>query len=327
MNTPSLTPLTALAAADLRHVNEVILASVRQPVPLITDITHHIVRSGGKRLRPCLTIACAKLLGYAGERHIHLAAAVELIHTATLLHDDVVDESTMRRGIETANHVWSNQASVLVGDFLLSRAFQLMVADESIAVLRLLSDASATISQGEVKQLMAAGNVDTTLETYLEIIHAKTAVLFSAACEIAPFIAGEEDKHSHFKAFGTHLGLAFQLVDDALDYMADEASLGKAIGDDLREGKMTMPVILAYSAGNAEEKAFWRRVIEGGDVQDADVAQAITLIARHGTAEATLQRAKEEVAVAAHALEAIGGNTHVTAALHETLAFCVARAH
>ncbi len=327
---PSLQPLLALASSDIELVNGVILGSVQQSVPLITDIAHHIVRSGGKRLRPCLTIACAKLLEYQGSRHINLAASVELIHTATLLHDDVVDESTMRRGLETANNIWSNQASVLVGDFLLSRAFQLMVADESIAVLKLLSDASATISQGEVKQLMAAGDVNTSMETYFEIINAKTAVLFAAACEIAPIIAGAEHLRASFAEFGTHLGIAFQLVDDALDYCADTEDLGKNIGDDLREGKMTLPTIIAYQAGDANEQAFWVRVIEGeviegGAISDADLSHAVALIAKHGAIEQTIKRATIHLQQAATALEAINGEATATDALHSTLAFCLTR--
>jgi octaprenyl-diphosphate synthase len=322
---PSLQPLLDLTSSDIEQVNAVILASVKQSVPLITDIAHHIVRSGGKRLRPCLTIACAKLLRYEGERHINLAASVELIHTATLLHDDVVDESTMRRGIETANNIWSNQASVLVGDFLLSRAFQLMVADENLAVLKLLSDASATISQGEVKQLVASGDVKTSRETYFEIIHAKTAVLFAAACEIAPIIAGAPDLRPYFAQFGTHLGIAFQLIDDALDYCANVEDLGKNIGDDLREGKMTLPVIIAYESGDAMEKSFWQRTIEEGVATDADLEQATTLIAKYNTIAQTMDYAREHLEQALIALNTINGEANATEALQSTLAFCLSR--
>ncbi len=322
---PSLQQLTELTASDILLVNKVILANVEQSVPLITDIAHHIVQSGGKRLRPCLTIACAKLLAYEGVRHINLAASVELIHTATLLHDDVVDESTMRRGLETANNIWSNQASVLVGDFLLSRAFQLMVADEAIPVLKLLSDASATISQGEVKQLVAAGDVNTTSETYFEIIHAKTAVLFAAACEIAPIIAGKPELRPHFAQFGNHLGIAFQLIDDALDYSTNLEDLGKNIGDDLREGKMTLPVIISYAAGNESERAFWQQVIAENVATESDLSHAIALIGKHNAIKYIMEQAKQHLQQASNALNEIGGEQNATNALKSTLAFCLAR--
>jgi octaprenyl-diphosphate synthase len=327
MTPPSLAALQTLTRAEMERVNATVIATATQPVPLITDITHHIVKSGGKRLRPVLTLACAKLLGYEGERHINLAAAVELIHTATLLHDDVVDESTLRRGEETANAIWSNQASVLVGDFLLSRAFQLMVADGSLEVLKLLSDASAVISQGEVKQLMAAGDVTTTRETYLEIITSKTAVLFAAACEIAPILCNRPDLREAFHQFGTALGIAFQLVDDALDYSATTDALGKAVGDDLREGKMTLPVIEAYAKANREEQSFWQRVFDEGGVQDKDVAHAVALLTKHGALTLTLNAAQTYIDDASHILTNLRGDAALTAALQECLAFCIARAY
>jgi octaprenyl-diphosphate synthase len=327
MTTPSLAALQALTHAEMQRVNEAVIAAAAQPVALISDITQHIVKSGGKRLRPVLTIACAKLLGYTGERHIQLAAAVELIHTATLLHDDVVDESTLRRGIETANAIWSNQASVLVGDFLLSRAFQVMVADGSLEVLKLLSDASAVISQGEVKQLMAAGDVTTSRETYLEIITSKTAVLFAAACEIAPILCNRPELRETFRAFGTALGTAFQLVDDALDYSASTHALGKEVGDDLREGKMTLPVIEAYAKATSEERVFWQRVFGEGEVHEADVEHAITLLVKHSALTLTLETARTYADEASHILTELGGDAALNNALHESLAFCIARAY
>jgi octaprenyl-diphosphate synthase len=327
MTTPSLIALQNLTRAEMEQVNDVVMAAATQPVPLITDVTRHIVKSGGKRLRPVLTIACAKLLGYVGERHIHLASAVELIHTATLLHDDVVDESTLRRGEETANAIWSNQVSVLVGDFLLSRAFQLMVADGSLEVLKLLSDASAIISQGEVKQLMAAGDVDTTREIYLEIITSKTAVLFAAACEIAPILCNRPELREAFRRFGTALGIAFQLVDDALDYSATTQALGKEVGDDLREGKMTLPVIEAYKRADAEERAFWQRVFAQGDVREGDVAHAIHLLEKHGALALTLDTARAYAEDAANILTHLQGDSSITHALQECVAFCTARAY
>lgn len=324
----SLAPLQALCADDMQQVNEVIISSVDiASVPLITHISQHIVRSGGKRLRPTLTVACAKLLHYDGRRHLSLAAAVELIHTATLLHDDVVDESTMRRGMQTANNVWSNQSSVLVGDFLLSRAFQLMVGDGSLEVLELLSNASATISQGEVQQLMAVGDLDTTRETYLEIIRAKTATLFSAACEIAPIISGRGDLRAAFRGFGEALGIAFQLVDDALDYSAKEAELGKAVGDDLREGKLTLPVIEAYQHGDVSERAFWQRVIAERDYRDGDTQHAIEILQRHEAIKTTLALAEQYIELAHGELVQIGGEPTAHTALEACLRFCTARVY
>lgn len=324
--TPTLDALQHLLRPAMEQVNHVIIESVNQHVPLISQITQHIVSSGGKRLRPTLTLACSQLLGYEqGERHINLAATVELLHTATLLHDDVVDESTMRRGNKTANAVWSNQASVLVGDFLLSRAFQLMVADGSLDVLRILSDASATISQGEVKQLMAAGDLTTSQDLYLEIIHTKTAALFSAACEVAAFLTEKVEHRQALQEFGTYLGIAFQLVDDALDYAASQATLGKTIGDDLREGKVTLPVIDAYKQCTNTEKAFWKRVITEGDYRDDDVNEAIAITEKYGTIQSTLELAQDYTNKAALSLRSINGNQDMTHALLDCLAFCTKR--
>ncbi len=324
--TPTLSTLQASTSAAMADVNQVIINSANQHVPLITNIAQHIVKAGGKRLRPTLTIACAQLLGYDnGSRHIHLAAAVELIHTATLLHDDVVDESTMRRGYDTANAIWSNQASVLVGDYLLSRAFQLMVADGSLDVLKILSDASATISQGEVLQLSAAGDVSTGKEIYLQIIHAKTAALFSAACEVAAFICDQPQQQQHLQDFGTYLGIAFQLVDDALDYSATQATLGKTIGDDLREAKMTLPVILAYEAANPMQKAFWERVIGEQDMREGDLEEAISYIEEVDGIRQTLNLATEYTLKASHAIEQTGGDATIIHALQDCLSFCVSR--
>lgn len=323
---PTLSSLHDCTSDAMEHVNQVIIDSANQHVPLITNIAQHIVKAGGKRLRPTLTIACARLLGYnKGYRHINLAAAVELIHTATLLHDDVVDESTMRRGYDTANAIWSNQASVLVGDYLLSRAFQLMVADGSLDVLKILSDASATISQGEVLQLSAAGDVHTSKEVYLKIIHAKTAALFSAACEVAAFLGDQPHQQQYLQDFGTYLGIAFQLVDDALDYSATQATLGKTIGDDLREAKMTLPVILAYDHANAAQKRFWERVIGEQDMQNGDLEEAISYIEHVDGIQQTLDLAKEYTKKASYAIEQTGGDMNIIHALQDCLAFCVNR--
>lgn len=299
----SLSPLQGLVKADLERVNDLILSLVSQDVPLIEQIARHIIRSGGKRLRPALVIASAQLCGHEGERHIALAAAVEFLHTATLLHDDVVDESTLRRGDETANAIWSNQASVLVGDFLLSRAFQLMVRDGSLEVLGLLSDTSAIISQGEVMQMSAAGDLETTESQYLQIIGAKTAALFSAATQIGPLVADRPAAEVKALArYGESLGIAFQLADDTLDYAASQAELGKTVGDDFRECKLTLPVILAYQAGNAMERAFWERTIGQGEQEEGDLAEAMRLIRHHGTLERTMDTAHQHAREAAEQL-------------------------
>ena len=256
---PSLDPMIALVAADMNQVNSVILERMQSEVPLIPELAGHLIAGGGKRMRPMLTLACAKLLHYGGTRHHKLAAAVEFIHTATLLHDDVVDGSGMRRGKRTANIIWGNPASVLVGDFLFSRSFELMVEDGSLRVLRILSNASAVIAEGEVNQLTAQRRIETTEEKYLDIIGAKTAALFAAACRIAAVVAErEEGIEEALDAYGRNLGIAFQLVDDAIDYVSDGQTMGKDSGDDFRDGKITLPVILAYRRGSEIERALLR---------------------------------------------------------------------
>ncbi|MFO1243015.1 MAG: polyprenyl synthetase family protein [Rickettsiales bacterium] len=320
----TLEPLLSLVKADMLAVNDVILGSISDDVPLIRRIAEHIIASGGKRLRPSLTIACAKLCGHEGTRQIGLAAAVELIHTATLLHDDVVDESTLRRGNETANAIWSNQASVLVGDFLLSRAFQLMVADGSIPILKVLSDASATISKGEVMQLAAANDSTTSEEHYLAIIGAKTAALFAAATEIGAIMADRDHYRQSLREYGEYLGIAFQLMDDALDYSADPQKLGKAVGDDFREGKLTLPVIIAYREGSSEEQAFWKRTLEDANQRDDDLAQAIQYIQKYDAVARAVQKAAEYAQRAEDILGALPAN-EARDALIATARFCANR--
>ena len=262
------------------------------PVALIPQLAAHIVAAGGKRLRPLLTLAAARMCGYAGTRHIELAACVEFIHTATLLHDDVVDESLLRRGLSSANSVFGNKASVLVGDFLFARAFQLMVADGSLAVLPILSKAAATIAEGEVYQLVIQNDLATSEEQYLEMIRGKTAALFSAACEVGAVVAERpQSEWAALAAYGDNLGIAFQLVDDALDYAADQAKLGKTVGDDFREGKITMPVLAAYHAGDAEAREFWVRTIEASSQEEQDLDHALRLIERSGAIRTTLDHA------------------------------------
>jgi octaprenyl-diphosphate synthase len=274
-------------------------------VTLIPRLAAHIVAAGGKRLRPLLTLASARMCGYAGERHVKLAACVEFIHTATLLHDDVVDESLLRRGMASANAVFGNQAPILVGDFLFARAFQLMVEDGSLPVLRILSRAAATIAEGEVLQLVTQNDLSTPEARYLEVITGKTAALFSAACEVGAVVADRPQPEAAALAkFGLNLGIAFQLVDDALDYAADQAVLGKTVGDDFREGKITLPVLLAYRAGDAADQAFWRRTIEASEQNAADLDHALHLIGRSNAIRVTLERARGFAAIAKAALHA-----------------------
>ncbi len=290
----ALTRLTDLVAADLVACNRTIVARMDSPVALIPQLAAHIVAAGGKRLRPVLTLACARLCGYAGARHVELAACVEFIHTATLLHDDVVDESVLRRGLSSANSVFGNKASVLVGDFLFARAFQLMVADGSLPVLGILSKAAATIAEGEVHQLVIQNDLATTREQYLEVIRGKTAALFAAACEVGGVVADRPAAECRaLAAFGDDLGIAFQLVDDALDYAADQATLGKTVGDDFREGKITLPVLAAFHAADDTERAFWIRTIEASDQTPDDLDHAIALIERTGAIQTTLDFAAE----------------------------------
>src|SRR5690348_16217250 len=290
----TLDRLTALLKPDLDRVNALILERMQSPVTLIPQLAGHIVAAGGKRLRPMLTLATARMCGYRGIRHVGLAAAVEFIHTATLLHDDVVDASDLRRGLATANAVWGNKSSVLVGDFLFSRAFQLMVEDGSLKVLDILSSASAIIAEGEVLQLVTSNDIETTEEAYLNVIRAKTAQLFAAASRIGAVLgerpAAEEEA---LEAYGRNLGIAFQLVDDLLDYSAQQIELGKTVGDDFREGKITLPVVLALRAAGDTERSFWRRTLEELDQRDGDLEHAIELMMRHGTLLATLERARQ----------------------------------
>jgi len=324
---PSFEPMRALVADDLVKVNETIIREMQSPVALIPQLAGHIVAAGGKRLRPMLTLASAGLVGYEGERHIGLAACVEFIHTATLLHDDVVDESDLRRGRDTANALWGNQASVLVGDFLFSRAFQLMVADGSLKVLKILSDASAVIAEGEVHQLVTTNDIETRESAYLEVIESKTAVLFAAAAQIGAVVADRpEDEERALESFGRNLGVAFQLVDDVLDYSAEQAALGKTVGDDFREGKVTLPVILAYAAGDAEERTFWKRVIDDLDQRDGDLETAQSLMVKHGTLAASLERARVYADAAHRDLDLFAPTAH-RRAMEEVIDFCVDRAY
>jgi len=323
----SLSPLLDLVAIDMEKVNAQILSHAQSHVELIPELAQHLIDSGGKRLRPMLTIAAARMCGYDGNHHVDLATAVEFMHTATLLHDDVVDESDLRRGRRTARLIWGNQASVLVGDYLLGQAFRIMVTTGSLAALKVLADAAAVIAEGEVMQLAAAHNTSTTEDAYLKVINAKTAALFSAAAEVGAIIAGRNDaEREALESYGRNLGVAFQLVDDALDYSGKQAQLGKSIGDDFREGKITLPVVLSYRRGDTEQREFWKRVMEEGDQRDGDLEQAITLMAQHDALEATIERARHYGAIARDAME-IFPESDYKSALVDAIRFSVARAH
>jgi octaprenyl-diphosphate synthase len=324
---PTLDALMALVAADMNGVNSVILERMQSKVALIPELAGHLIAGGGKRMRPMLTLACANLLGYPGTRHHKLAAAVEFIHTATLLHDDVVDGSGMRRGKRTANLIWGNPATVLVGDFLFSRAFELMVEDGSLKVLRVLSHASAVIAEGEVEQLTAQRRIETGEEQYLEIINAKTAALFAAACRVAPIVAeASEEVELALECYGRNLGTAFQLTDDVIDYASDSATMGKGVGDDFRDGKMTLPVILAYAHGSEADRAFWRAAISGERVSDEDLAHAISLMRSTDALADTIEHARR---YARRAIDALAGfpASKAKSALTEAVEFAVSRAY
>ncbi|SPF77653.1 polyprenyl synthetase family protein [Pseudoprimorskyibacter insulae] len=296
LDNPSVKPHDRLAAAltdDMNAVNALIrdrMAS--RHAPRIPEVTAHLVEAGGKRLRPMLTLAAARMCGYQGDDHVKLAATVEFIHTATLLHDDVVDESKQRRGRPTANLLWDNKSSVLVGDYLFARSFQLMVETEDLRALNILSNAAATIAEGEVLQLSAAQDLATTEDIYLQVVRGKTAALFSAATEVGGVISRvPEAQIQALFDYGDALGISFQIVDDLLDYQGDTKATGKNVGDDFRERKLTLPVIKAVAAADDDERAFWKRTIEKGDQQDGDLEHAIALLHKHGTLEATRQDA------------------------------------
>ncbi|MFN3276149.1 MAG: polyprenyl synthetase family protein [Paracoccus sp. (in: a-proteobacteria)] len=300
-------PLDRLAetlASEMAAVDALIrdrMAS--QHAPRIPEVTAHLIGAGGKRLRPMLTLAAARLMGYAGPWHVHLAATVEFIHTATLLHDDVVDESRQRRGRPTANLLWDNKSSVLVGDYLFARSFQLMVEPGNLRTLEILANASATIAEGEVLQLTAAQDLATDESVYLQVVRGKTAALFSAATEVGGVIAG--GSATQVRAlfdYGDALGIAFQIVDDLLDYGGATETIGKNVGDDFRERKLTLPVIKAVARASAEERAFWARTIEAGDQREGDLEHALTLLDRHGAMEAARADALDYAARAKAAL-------------------------
>ncbi len=321
----SVKPLVDLTQPDMERVNRLILSKAGSDVQMIPEVANHLISSGGKRLRPMLTLASAAMFGYEGEGHIKLATSVEFLHTATLLHDDVVDESDLRRGKSTARTIWGNQASVLVGDFLLGQAFRMMVEVGSLDALDVLSTASAVIAEGEVLQLSVAKKMETTEDDYLSVIRAKTAALFAAAAEVGPIIANtDRSTRNALKSYGMNLGLAFQLVDDALDYGGKAADLGKNVGDDFREGKITLPIILAWRRGTNEERAFWRQAIENGETSDDNLEKALHLINRYSGLTDTIARAEHYGAIARDALAPLPDGAHKEA-LVEVIDFCIGR--
>lgn len=324
-DTASVKPLMELTSGDMARVNEMILSRAGSNVELIPEIANHLISSGGKRLRPMITLAAAQMFGYGGDGHVKLATSVEFMHTATLLHDDVVDESGMRRGRRTARMIWGNQASVLVGDYLLGQAFRMMVEVGSLQALEILSRAASVIAEGEVMQLAATKNLETTEDEYLAVIGAKTAALFSAAAEVGPVLAdAPKSDRAALRSFGTNLGLAFQLVDDALDYGGDAGDLGKNVGDDFREGKVTLPVVLSYRRGTSEDREFWKHAIETGASDGSSLDKAVGLMTKTGAIRDTVGRARHFGGIARDALAPLDDSPQKRAML-ELIGFCISR--
>ncbi|MGV6987751.1 octaprenyl diphosphate synthase [Testudinibacter sp. P80/BLE/0925] len=294
--------IQALCAEDMGKVNDLILAQMNSDVVLINQLGHYIISGGGKRIRPMIAVLAARALGYRGAAHITAATFIEFIHTATLLHDDVVDESDMRRGKETANALFGNAASVLVGDFIYTRAFQLMTGLDSLKILKIMSDATNVIAEGEVLQLMNCNDPNTTEQSYMQVIYGKTARLFEAATQCAAIVSGANQQiEQAMQDYGRYLGTAFQLVDDVLDYSADQQALGKNIGDDLAEGKPTLPLLHAMRHGDSEQQRMIRAVIENGDGRD-QLPQVLAAMQQHGSLDYAMQKAREEAQKAVTAL-------------------------
>jgi octaprenyl-diphosphate synthase len=324
---PTLDALVKLTAQDMTLINDLIMEKAQSHVELIPQLAGHLINSGGKRIRPMLTVAAARMCGYSGLHHVKLAMAVEFMHTATLLHDDVVDESDMRRGKDAARIIWGNQASVLVGDYLLGQAFKMMVETGSLDCLRILSEAACTIAEGEVLQLAVSQDTSTTEDSYLKVVGAKTAALFSAATKVGAVISNRpRNEQEAMESYGRNLGIAFQLIDDALDYSGSKASLGKSVGDDFRERKITLPVIMAFRRGATEERNFWKRTLEEGNQTDDDLLYAQKLMDRHGSIADTLDRARHYGQLSKDAL-AIFVDSEWKVSLLEAVDFCIARSH
>lgn len=323
--TPSLDTLLNKTAEDMGRINELILAEAHSSVDMIPKLAKHLIDSGGKRIRPMLTCATARLVGYEGLDHIPLATSIEFLHTATLLHDDVVDESDMRRGKKAARILWGNQASVLVGDYLLGQSFKIMVSVGSLEALKILSNASAIIAEGEVMQLAVTNNPTISETEYMSVINSKTAALFVAAAELGAVVGNRpEEERQALKDFGENLGIVFQLVDDALDYHGEASKLGKDVGDDFREGKITLPVILAYQQGTKEEQDFWKRTLGEGNIEDQDLETAIQLTKKYKTIEETMNRARSFGEKAKTSLSHFPNNDW-SEALQDVIEFCIER--
>ena len=298
-----ITQIQEIVCEDLSKVNNIIIKNIGNEVPMISELSKHILASGGKRIRPIITLLTSKLCNYKGKNHLSLAACIEFIHTATLLHDDVIDESKLRRGVATANDIFGNKTSVLVGDFLFSRSFELMVANGSKTILEVLSAASSTIAKGEVLQLTTINDCSTSEETYMNIINSKTASLFGAASEISAILSKKNKNiQNALLTYGQKLGIAFQLTDDALDYVGSE-SLGKEIGDDFKEGKITLPIIICLRNANKEEILFWNKTIEDLEQTDQDLNKALSLIKKYQAIEKTLALANQYCSEAINALD------------------------
>lgn len=322
-----ISKLMELVQQDMQRVNALILSKTGSEVEMIPEVAKHLIDSGGKRLRPMITLAAAQMFGYQGDGHVTLAASVEFMHTATLLHDDVVDESDMRRGKLAARMLWGNEASVLVGDFLLGQAFRMMVDVGSLKALDVLSHAATVIAEGEVLQLSTAKNLETTEDEYLTVIRSKTAALFAAAAEVGPIVADQDSSAiSALRSYGNNLGLAFQLIDDALDYGGNLVDLGKNTGDDFREGKVTLPVLLAYRRGTSEEREFWKNSIADGSSGDEAFQRAVGLLKKHDAIRDTVARARHYAEMAKDALGTVPDSEHKDA-LVDVLEFCVSRAN
>ena len=309
----TLAEIKALIADDINAVDQLILDRLASDVVLINQIGHYIINSGGKRLRPLLVLLSARACKYEGNHHLVMAAVIEFIHTSTLLHDDVVDESDTRRGNKTANEVWGNAASVLVGDFLYSRSFEMMVEPGIMKIMQVMSEATNVIAEGEVLQLLNCHDADTTKERYMEVIHRKTAKLFEAATHMGPILTENKKLEEAFIQYGKHLGAAFQLVDDALDYTADEAELGKNIGDDLAEGKPTLPLIYVLENGSNHEKSVIRRAIESDGIKL--LTEVTDIIKKSGAIKYTLEVAQQEADLAKNALQPLENTPHKEALL------------
>lgn len=324
---PGLDSLLALIRPDLERVNKLILSRTGSDVATIPEVANHLISAGGKRLRPMLVLATAGLSGYRGDSHIRFAAGIEFMHTATLLHDDVVDESEMRRGKIAARMLWGNETCVLVGDFLLANAFKMMVETGALRCLEVVSCAAAVIAEGEILQLNTAKDTRTTAEAYMAVIRSKTAELFAAAAEVGSILGGRSEGDSDAcRSYGMNLGVAFQLIDDALDYGGSSAKLGKNVGDDFREGKITLPVVLAFGRGDDKEREFWRRTLEKGEIGDGDIEIACATMKRHGALQDTVERACHYGAIARDALQVFPPSPW-KAALLDVVEFCVARAY